>query len=133
MALERAEKHRVVNSLQWLVVPQYDNNTESKDKKTLVAYAQGPAEAASHVETTLTQCIEELVIAAQVGFDDRKQPVFFNALLRLIKTKHQNKTPTGGANQSNSQRHNLSRTTTSKCTCKTSFRRASTQHKLTLQ
>ena len=35
--------------------------------RELVAFACGPAEAASHVETTLTQLVQELVIQAQVG------------------------------------------------------------------
>ena len=29
--------------------------------------SHGPVEASSHVETTLTQCVQEFVVAAQVG------------------------------------------------------------------
>ncbi len=33
----------------------------------LAAMSHGPAEASSHVETTLTQLVQEVVIQAQVG------------------------------------------------------------------
>lgn len=41
----------------------------------LTAWAAGPAEAASHVETTLTQAVQELLIAAQVRQLERMERV----------------------------------------------------------
>lgn len=91
--LRRAAQHGVA-PISWERVGARGDTSKKEPEEggELVAYSHGPAEASSHVETSLTQLVQELVIHAQVRQLAREQGVgltpthlLANSLARLAR------------------------------------------------